>query len=118
MKKRIKYMFSIILLIFLLSSFFFIYSCNFFSGLFSEPCEKNNTGILTVTNNTNDDIKVRIDGVSYGFLSRGETGKWELSAGVKYFVETLWPDGSPACSGAFVTVIQCQEKGIVCSAVH
>jgi len=39
-------------------------------------------------------------------------------AGLKYTVETLWPDGSPACSAAEVSVAQCQKRGISCSAVH
>ena len=81
-------------------------------------CEKNNTGTLTVKNNTNDDIRVRIDGISHGFIKIGETLEKEFSAGIKYTVETLWPDGSPACSAAEVTVIQCAKTGIVCSAVH
>jgi len=41
-----------------------------------------------------------------------------LAANVKYTVETLWPDGSPACSPAEVTVVKWEKRGIVCSAVH
>lgn len=97
-----------------ISIIFVIASCS----LFQPACQTNNTGILTVTNNTNDDIRVRIDGVNYGFLSIGETLKRTFAAGVKYTVETLWPDGSPACSAADVAVAQCKEQGISCSAVH
>lgn len=114
MKKRGLLVVSIISLLFILSTLGFCTGCN----LFQSECEKNNTGTLTVKNNTNDDIKVRIDGISYGFLSRGETLKKSFAAGVKYTVETLWPDGSPACAAAEVTVVKCEQRGIVCSAVH
>ncbi len=113
-----KKLFSIISLIILLVLFtiFVIAGCS--NNPSQSECEQNNTGTLTVRNNTNDDIKVRIDGISYGFISIGETFEKEFSAGIKYTVETLWPDGSPACSTAEVTVVQCTKTGIVCSAVH
>ena len=112
-KKRIILTTSVLFLL-SVSIIFVIASCS----LFQPACQTNNTGTLTVKNNTNDDIRVRIDGVNYGFLSIGETLKRTFAAGVKYTVETLWPDGSPACSPAEVTVIQCQTQGISCSAVH
>ncbi len=114
MKKKSIILTISILTLLSLSIIFFIASCS----LFQAECERNNTGILTVTNNTNDDIKVLIDGVNYGFISIGETLERSFPAGLKYTVETLWPNGNPACSPAEVTVIQCQNKGIRCSAVH
>lgn len=110
--------FSVTSLLILLYLFiiFIIAGCS--NNPLQSECEQNNTGTLTVKNNTNDDIKVLIDGISYGFISIGETLEKEFSAGIKYTVETLWPDGSPACSAAEVTVVQCEKRGIVCSAVH
>lgn len=114
MKKKRVILTTSILALLSLSIIFVIASCS----IFQAECERNNTGILTVTNNTNDDIRVRIDGVNYGFISIGETLERSFPAGLKYTVETLWPDGSPACSAAEVTVTQCQKNGIRCSAVH
>ena len=102
------------LLILLSLSAIFVSGCN----PLQLECEKNNTVTLTVRNITNDDLKILIDGISHGFISIGETLEKEFSAGIKYTVETLWPDGSPACSPVEVTVVQCAKRGITCSAVH
>jgi len=99
-----------ILVLFIASGF---NSCSFMA-----ECARNNTGTLTVTNNTNDAIRVQIDGVDYGYVNKGETLKKDFAAGQKYLVETFWPNGKYACSPAAVTVIKCESKGISCSATH
>ncbi len=42
-------------------------SCSFLG-----ECARNNTGTLTVTNHTNDAIRVQIDGVNYGYINQGK----------------------------------------------
>jgi len=85
---------------------------------FMAECSRNNTGTLTVTNKTNDSIRIHIDGVNYGFINKGEQFKRDFAAGQKYLVETFWPNGKYACSPAAVTVIKCESNGISCSATH
>ena len=110
-KRRI--FFTFVLLILGLSIISGLSGCSFMS-----ECARNNTGTLTVKNNTNDSIRVRIDGVNYGFINQGEIFKRDFAAGQKYLVETFWPNGKYACSPAVVTVIKCQSHGISCSATH
>ncbi len=112
LKKKNTYIFTILTILGLLV-FSGFNGCSLVS-----KCARNNTGTLTVTNNTNDSIRVRIDGVDYGFINKGETLKRDFAAGTKYLVETLWPNGKYACSPALVTVVQCESKGISCSATH
>lgn len=86
--------------------------------LFQEECEKNNTGILYIENQSESGraYKILIDGINYGIVGAGQSKEWTLAAG-PHVVQILFADtDAPACSTSVPTVIKCEKRGLVCRA--
>ena len=92
----------------------FVYACD--TLLPTQECETNNTGTLSVTNNSKRDLdyNIVIDGISYGTVKVGNKGTFTLPAG-PHLVEIRYAGhAGDACSASWPTVQKCQNTGISC----
>lgn len=82
----------------------------------TQACETNNTGTLSVTNNSTRglDYNIVIDGISYGTVKVGSKGTYTLTAGPHLLEIRYAGHSGDACSASVPTVIQCQNTGISC----
>lgn len=92
----------------------FIYACE--KLLPTQECETNNTGTLSVANNSTRglDYNIIIDGINYGTVTVGSKGTFTLPAGPHLLEIRYAGHSGDACSASMPTVLQCQNTGISC----
>ena len=81
-----------------------------------QECEINNTGTLSVTNNSKRglDYNIVIDGISYGTVVVGSKGTYTLVAGPHLLEIRYAGHAGDACTASVPTIIQCQNTGLSC----
>lgn len=77
------------------------------------PCQKNNTGTLSVSSSSNNPYMISIDGVDRGSLPGKATQTYELTAGA-HTVKASQESGYavyPTIKTQNITIVQCQTSG-------
>ncbi len=83
-------------------------------GKATPECEKNNTGLVSLQNNSTQTISPYIDGALYSDIAPGQTREMQAQAG-NHTLSTQHADGSTACADTTVTITQCATLALQCT---